>query len=84
MKQRFFRYLALIVLTLSFTLPLASCVAYSHHHHHHHKERPHNRPPGHQKKIYKQRSAKKFAPGHKKKHVPKKHKNKVHRGNYRR
>lgn len=82
MKQRFFRYLALIVLTLSFTLPLASCVAYSHHHHH--KERPHNRPPGHQKKIYKQRSAKKFAPGHKKKHVPKKHKNKVHRGNYRR
>lgn len=62
----------MMVFMLSFALPLTSCVVSTPHRH---KERPHHkRPPGHQKKVYGDRSAKRYAPGQQKKKMNKKHK----------
>lgn len=83
MTKRIFRYAMMLVLLLSFTLPLTSCVVSTPNHH---RERPHHkRPPGHQKKIYGDRSAKKHAPGQQKKKHHKKHKPvKKHKSGHRR
>ena len=65
MSKRIFKYVMLLVMLVSFTLPLTSCVVSTPQNQR--ENRHYKRPPGHQKKLYGDRSAKRYAPGQQKK-----------------
>lgn len=58
------RYTGVLALLVSFTLTFSSCSVSTHNSRHHRSEKV---PPGHAKKYYGDKSAKRYAPGQKKK-----------------
>lgn len=62
--KKLVRYSGLLMLLLAFSVSLTSCVVHTPSHH---KHRSAKVPPGHAKKFYGDKSAKRYAPGQQKK-----------------